>query len=701
MASEGVLMTSDVRQALLACSVSLLASVAVAAPLPVESFARMPQMRDVVISPDGRYVAFISSMGDISTVMTFDRQANTPFKRIAASEPGRFDVSHCQWANNDRLACTLVGNIRGRNYAELPFVRMMAVDVDGAKIKTLDVLSEKGNLHVGKTTPQNFNAGVSQRTGSSPAESQDYTQKTYGEKSGRTFENFAGQRSDQIIDISPNEPDTVLIQTDDDGNKFPSVFTLNVYNGMRNVRVRQNPPIRNFITDGTGEVRLGWGRTTRLVTHYFARTAGDKWQALEKVDAFAQNRQLLPIGVARGKNIAYAIGENAGRTSLWTFDLDDQGVPEVVFSLPQVDLGGPLLTNDRRLMGIRYDLDRPAVYYNDESLRKTLEGINAQYAPRFNMAIDMTSDEKTLVLRSTSDVDAGTYYLFNKDEKKLKRLGVAYPELNQESLGTMKHITYKAADGSEVPGYLTVPNGVAAEKLPLVVLPHDGPAARDVWQFSYLRNFLANRGYAVLQMNYRGSAGYGQKWRADAKQDWGGVTYSDIADATRWAVAEGIADPKRICIAGSGFGGYAALLGAARNSDLYKCSISLGGFSDLEMLRDNAALLGRSEEAYMLDQIGSDGAKLTLHSPAQQAAGIAIPVLLIHGDMDWQVQIDQSKRMESALKKNRKDHKAVYIKGAGHEFERKSDRMIVLKEVEEFLQKNLGAGAQPAAAKTS
>jgi dienelactone hydrolase len=492
-----------------------------------------------------------------------------------------------------------------------------------------------------------------------------------------------------------------LIQTDDDGNKFPSVFTLNVYNGMRNVRVRQNPPIRNFITDGTGEVRLGWGRTARLVTHYFARSAGDKWQALEKVDAIAQNRQLLPIGVARGKNIAYAIGENAGRTSLWTFDLDDQGAPEVLFSLPQVDLGSPLLTNDRRLMGIRYDLDRPAAFYNDESLRKTLEGINAQYAPRFNMAIDMTSDEKTLVLRSSSDVDAGTYYLFNKDEKKLKRLGVAYPELNQESLGTMKHITYKAADGAEVPGYLTVPNGVPAEKLPLVVLPHDGPAARDVWQFSYLRNFLANRGYAVLQMNYRGSAGYGQKWRADAKQDWGGVTYSDIADATRWAVAEGIADPKRICIAGSGFGGYAALLGAARNSDLYKCSISLGGFSDLEMLRDNVALLGRSEEAYMLDQIGSDGAKLTLHSPAQQAAGIAIPVLLIHGDMDWQVQIDQSKRMESALKKNRKDHKAVYIKGAGHEFERKSDRMIVLKEVEEFLQKNLGAGAQPAAAKTS
>jgi dipeptidyl aminopeptidase/acylaminoacyl peptidase len=173
----------------------------------------------------------------------------------------------------------------------------------------------------------------------------------------------------------------------------------------------------------------------------------------------------------------------------------------------------------------------------------------------------------------------------------------------------------------------------------------------------------------------------------------GTLTYSDITDATRWAVSQGIADPKRVCIAGWGFGGYAALLGAVRNSDLYKCSISIGGISDLEMLRDNASLSGAAAEAFMTEQIGSDKVKLSRDSPADHADSVGIPVLLVHGDFDWQVQIDQSKKMASALKKQKKDYKTVFIKGAGHDLDRKSDRMLLLKEVEEFLQKNLGPGA--------
>ena len=261
----------------------------------------------------------------------------------------------------------------------------------------------------------------------------------------------------------------------------------------------------------------------------------------------------------------------------------------------------------------------------------------------------------------------------------------------------MRAITYKAADGTEIPGYLTVPSGARAENLPLVVLPHDGPVARDTWDFSFLRTFLANRGYAVLQMNYRGSSGYGQKWKLDGHQQWGGLTYSDITDATRWAIAQGIADPKRVCIAGWGFGGYAALLGAARNSDLYQCSISIAGISDLELQRDHAVIFGTAEEAYRREQIGSDPAELTRDSPLQQVDKINAPVLLVHGDKDWQVQIDQSKKMEAALKKNKKAHKAIYLTGAGHELNRKSDRVTLLQEVEAFLLKNLGEGTRSAA----
>jgi dipeptidyl aminopeptidase/acylaminoacyl peptidase len=690
----------NARRGIIAGAVCLWAGGVTAAPQPLESFARMPQMRDAVISSDGRYVAFVSAVEDASVVMTFDRQENSAFKRIAASEPGKFDVERCDWANGDRLVCSLTGNIRGRRYAEMPFYRTMAVDAVGTNIKTLDVLAEKGNLLVQKTTPQNFNAGTNYRTNQgqgNASENPDYTLASYGSK-GRTFEYFGGQRKDQIVGINPKDHDHILIQADDDGNQVPSVFALNVYTGAREVVARQSPPIRQFVTDGKGNVRLGWAITGQLNAYYFARKEGDNdWRPLERANAFAKRQQLIPIGADSDEDIGYAVSDYEGRKAMWTFDLADQRDPQVLFSHPRADLVDPLLTTERRLFGIRYDLEKPAAFYIDEDLRDVMEKINRQFPTRFNVIVDMTRDERTLVIHSFSDVEEGTYYLFNTDEKKMKRLGNAYPELRAESLGETKAITYKAADGTDIPGYLTVPNGVKSEKLPLIVLPHDGPAARDTWRFSFLKAFLANRGYAVLQMNYRGSSGYGQKWQDAAKQDWAGVAYSDITAATRWAIAQGIADPKRVCIAGWGFGGYAALLGAARNGDLYKCSISIGGISDLELLRENASLSGATAAAALTEQIGGDKERLTRDSPADHADAIGIPVLLVHGDLDWQVQVDHSKKMASALKKEKKDHKAIFIKGAGHDLDRKSDRMTLLKEVEEFLQKNLGPGAQAGA----
>jgi dipeptidyl aminopeptidase/acylaminoacyl peptidase len=692
----------NTRGALAAAALGLMAQGAAAEPQPVESFARMPQMRDPVISSDGHFVAFVSSMDDASVVMTFDRQTNSPFQRIAASEPGRFDVDRCNWANAERLVCSLTGNIRGRNYAEQPFFRTMAVDAVGTKMKTLDVQSEKGNLLAAKTTPQNFNAGTNVRAtdskGGTTTDGGTYsTLNAYGAK-GRTFEYFSGQRSDQIIGVKPGDYEHVLIQADNDGNYIPSVFALNVYTGGRTVVVRQNPPIRQFVADAQGDVRLGWGMTGRLNAYYFARTdEGNDWRPLERANAFAKRQPLVPIGIDSARDSAYAVSEHEGRKALWSIDLRDQSEPAVVFSQPRADLDEPMLTNDRRLFGMSYDLERPAAHYTDENLRNVMDKINKQFPTSFHTIVDMTRDEETLVVRSSSDVDDGSYYLFNRTDKKLKRLGAAYPELKPEGLGVMKPITYKAADGTDIPGYLTIPNGVKAEKLPLIVLPHDGPTARDTFRFSFLRTFLANRGYAVLQMNYRGSSGYGQSWKDAAKEGWSGVVYSDITDATRWAIAQGIADPKRVCIAGWGFGGYAALLGAARNSDLYKCSISINGFSDLVMLRENARLSGPSAEALLIEQIGSDKEKLTRDSPVEHADSVGIPVLLVHGDLDWRVQIDQTKKMASALKRQKKDHKAVFIKGAGHDLDRKSDRMTLLNEVEQFLQKNLGPGARAGA----
>lgn len=224
-------------------------------------------------------------------------------------------------------------------------------------------------------------------------------------------------------------------------------------------------------------------------------------------------------------------------------------------------------------------------------------------------------------------------------------------------------------------------------------MPHGGPIARDSWDFFFLRAFLVDRGYAVLQMNFRGSSGYGSEWFYAAHQDWGGLTYSDIADGTRWAIAEGIADPKRVAIVGWSFGGYAALLGAVRDSDVYRCSVSIAGISDLQQLLSNARYFTNYRIAR--EQIGNQSDKLRSDSPLRHIDAIKIPVLLVHGDRDAQAPVEQSTRMASALKRADKPHRMVLLKDATHQLGRKSDRMTLLTEIERFLGEHLGPGVRP------
>lgn len=618
-----------------------------AQPQPIEAFARLPRIRNVTISPDGAHVSFITSMADRSLAVILDRNfPDKPALPVVASDPGEYDIRWCNWANDTRLLCGLMGMAVEMGHV-YPVTRLVAVNADGTGTKLLIQHTPAGNA----------------------------------------------QFHDRILDWTPDEPDTVLIQLDDDVNNFPSVFELNVNSGNRATRTREHPPIRWFTTDAKGNVRLGEGFADRGTDiRYFARLENEReWRLLAKIKAFTQSDALEPVAVAPGKNTAYAVGNYEGRSALWEMDLTDQQEPQLVFSHPLVDASQPLLTADGRLLGIWYELDRPFIYYTDERARSLVKAVNKFEPGKFSYITDYTRDEKTVVVRSFSDIDDGTYHVLDTAANRLQRLGTAYPELDQQQLGRMRSIVYKASDGIEIPGYLTVPAGTRAERLPLIVMPHGGPVARDSWDFDFLRAFLVSRGYAVLQMNFRGSSGYGAKWFFDAHQDWGGLTYSDITDGARWAVASGIADPRRMCIVGWSFGGYAALLGAVRNSDLYRCSVSIAGVSDLNLLLDDA----RNFTSYRFarEQIGVNKDKLRQDSPLQHIDTIDIPVLLLHGDKDYQVDVDHSRKMASALKRAKKPHRAVFIDKATHQLDRKSDRVTLLTEIEKFLQENLGAEA--------
>src|ERR1700723_464066 len=262
---------------------------------------------------------------------------------------------------------------------------------------------------------------------------------------------------------------------------------------------------------------------------------------------------------------------------------------------------------------------------------------------QFDTVHGSSRDEKFLVVRSVSDVDAPRFMLFNADTHELNKIGTAYPDRDPSTLAPMRPISYPARDGTRIPAYLSVPRGATAAHLPLIVMPHGGPMARDTWGYFFLREFLVSRGYAVLQMNFRGSSGYGSDWVFSGHQDWGGLTYDDEVAATRWAIGQGIADPARVCIVGWSFGGYLALVAAQRNGELFHCAVDIAGISDLPML------ISEGGADYRKRQLGTDSGKLKRDSPRLHVADFRVPLLMLHGKQDYQVPFEQSEAMDTAL----------------------------------------------------
>jgi dipeptidyl aminopeptidase/acylaminoacyl peptidase len=623
------------------------------APPPLEAFARMPNFESLSISPGGHALAWLTPVNDKHMLIVVDLASGSKPKGILSSEGSEFDLWRCAWANDTRILCSLRSIVTRAGFV-WPVHRLVGVDADGSNKVVL-------------------------------MKDRQVSDSEY---------------QDQVLDFTPDEPKTVLIQaleTDKGVDEFsaavgntvasyPSVFELDVDTGRVRRREASHPPIYRFITDAHGHVRIGIGFSDPQLSYYARLDGESEWRRLDRFDVFERGHAALePVAVGAEANTLYSIGPYEGRDALWSVDLTDRRDPQVLFSHPAVDVGDALFAGNGRLIGVQYETDRPYVYYTDAKAADVMHAVNEALPGKLNTILDTSADEEVYVVQSSSDVDYGSYYLYERPKKALRRIGVAYPELDPATLGEMRSIAYPARDGTSIPGYLTVPRGVRAENLPLIVMPHGGPISRDRWRFFFLRAFLASRGYAVLQMNFRGSSGYGGDWFYAAHQDWGGLTYNDIADGARWAVKQGIADPKRLGIVGWSFGGYAALMGAVRDSDLFRCSVSIAGVSDLMVLE-------RFTDKAVLRQIGTDWEKLKQDSPRRHADSVRIPILMIHGDHDYQADVEQSNLMARALREANKPFQLVLLDDATHQMDRQSDRLRLLAETEKFLAKNLGPG---------
>lgn len=652
------------KPAALALAIGILGAAAghAASPPSIEDFASRPKIEDVSISPDGRYLALIQTLNGKAVAVVDDRQGGSDqtLKAVLA-EPEHFRITWCHWATNTRLLCGLLGMVKDR--VVYAITRLVAVDADG---KNMRVLIQ--------------NSGEAQ-----------------------------GQFQDRIINWHPGPPDTVLIEADEGlsanqlasnvqiiGNVgthgLPAVFALNVVTGRLSLHQHARDPIRHWITDKSGAVRLGWGASGTTISYWAHLDGESNWRRLTKFEIFSRENHFDPIAIsAEDPNTAYAFGPSEGRNAVWLIDLKDKEDPLLVFSHPIVDVSSPTLGRDGRLIGVRYDNGYPMVYYTDSRIGTVMRAVQKVEPGTFNTLHGSSLDEKTIVIRSASDVDAPRFMVFDATTNRLSKLEPPFPNRDQSTLAPMRAISYPARDGTSIPAYLSTPRGAPAGHLPLIVMPHGGPIARDTWGYFFLREFLLSRGYAVLQMNFRGSYGYGDDWFYAAHQDWGGLTYDDVVDGARWAVQQGITDPQRLCIVGWSFGGYIALLGAQRNPELFHCAVDIAGVSDLGLLiQEGHNWLGGERVA---KQVGVNREKLRRDSPHLHAEEFKVPLLMLQGQMDAQVPFEQSEVMDQALQRAHVPHRFTILPGADHQFSDVKDRATLLQETEDFLREHLPAAA--------
>ncbi|MBI0475249.1 S9 family peptidase [Sphingomonas sp. MA1305] len=619
-------------------------------------FGARESVRDISLSPDGGHIAIVGAATARDTITILDT-ANGQSRRINGSTDGPLQLQSCGWASSQRLVCRYRG-ITGLDGLKIAFTRTIGFDMDGGNVRYLGRRPGMDALRVSQFDGQ----VVDWRSGDgSILMTHDFVPET---ATGTLLSKHADGLGVDLVDAQTGRSQTV---------EQPS------------------PTAVDYLGDGLGNIRIkvsasrnGDGLMTGDTVYSYRLTGNREWRPFSH--STPDNDVLEPIAVDGTADVAYASRGLNGRKALYRVALDGSMKEELVSSNAAVDVTGVVPIGRRgRIIGATYVTDRRQVDYFDSEYRKLAASL-AKALPKTPLIrfVGASADEGKLLIFASSDVDPGVYYLYTKATRHLDAITQARPELDGLPLSTMKAVTYAAADGTQIPAYLTLPPGGKTKGLPTIVMPHGGPSYRDEWGFDWLVQYFAQAGYAVLQPNFRGSSGYGDAFYANnGFRSWQ-TAIGDVDDAARWLVHEGIADPGKLAIVGWSYGGYAALQANVVDPDLFKAAIAIAPVTDLAMTKREA--IGFSNERLVAMQVGS-GPAIAAGSPARHADRFKVPVLLFHGDQDINVGVDQSRTMDGALRRAGKDSTLVVFPKLDHQLDDASARAKLLADSDAFLRR--------------
>jgi len=610
-----------------------------AAP-PAKAFGELPVGYDASISPDGKELAIIVNIKGTYGVIAqkVDGSSDKPWFITLGPD---IKPSYVKWVNNTRFVVSVV---KSEKFRSTPYTV--------GYLFTGDINTRKGRLVV---------------------------------KPKDMFRQF----NNRVVDWLEDDPEHILMAySDDEWDPYPDIKKVKVSTGRDKIVKRGVTGIEYWYTDDNGVPRIGTGQTEKGKKRRIVyNTETEKWDSIDKFPGLDADTPIFGI-LKDGTELV--IGDYRGKDTLglYVYDLGQKQITRSLFHNDNYDASGVVLSKDgETVIGAKYTAESDRTELLGEygtlldRLRKKYEGYDVDF-------VDQTQDSRTVLVKMSSPYDPGGLYAYSSSATDPTRLTKMYNGFSQADTGDVVAVKYTARDGQKIPAFVTLPPGqTSAKNLPFIVLPHGGPYARDSKRFDYLAQFFATRGYGVLQMNFRGSEGYGKAYADAGRNNWI-VMQQDVEDGTRWLYEKGYADKSRTCIAGWSYGGYAALMGVSTDPDLYKCAIAMAALTDINDAKNDLKKYrgGKHAAKEFFGEAMQDKAVRKANSPVHVADKIKVPVFLAHGDLDENVQFDQYTRMKRALKKA--GVKATYMKfeDEDHYLSRQDNREKFFVGIEKFLK---------------